>query len=77
MRVKVDEDLPRDITQMLRDCGVDAVRVVEQGMSGWEDSALWQVIHAEERLLITADKEFLDSQKFSVMHGRVNPKHSA
>lgn len=45
---------------MLRDSGYDAVSVVEQGMGGWKDHALWEVVQAEQRFLITADKGFAD-----------------
>jgi len=60
MRVKVDEDLPGVATQMLRDRGYKAVSVVDQGMGGWKDPALWQAVQAEQRFLVTADKGFAD-----------------
>jgi predicted nuclease of predicted toxin-antitoxin system len=60
MHIKVDEDLPRAAVQMLRDRGYEAVSVVEQGMGGWKDPALWQAVQAEQRFLVTADKGFAD-----------------
>ena len=60
MRIKVDEDLPKAVVQMLRERGHDAVGVVEQGMGGWKGPALWQSVQAEGRFLITADKGFAD-----------------
>jgi hypothetical protein len=36
-KVMVDEDLPRQAVQMLREHGYDAASVVEQGMGGWKD----------------------------------------
>lgn len=60
MHIKVDEDLPRVAVQMLRDRGYEAVSVVEQGMGGWKDPALWQAVQAEQRFLVTADKGFAD-----------------
>jgi len=53
MRVKVDEDLPRSVANLLRDKGHDGVTVVEQGMGGWSDERVWQVVQAEKRFLIT------------------------
>jgi len=47
MRVKVDEDLPRAAVQMLRDKEYEAASVVEQGMGGWKDPALWQAVQAD------------------------------
>ncbi len=60
MRVKVDEDLPKAAVQMLRDRGYEAVSVMEQGMGGWKDPALWEAMQVEQRFLVTADKGFAD-----------------
>jgi predicted nuclease of predicted toxin-antitoxin system len=60
MRVKVDEDLPTAISQLLRAEGHDAGSVLDQGMGGWKDAEVWKVVQAEERFLITADKGFGD-----------------
>jgi predicted nuclease of predicted toxin-antitoxin system len=60
MRIKVDEDLPKIAAQMLRERGYQADNVVEQGMGGWKDPALWKAVQAEHRFLITADKGFAD-----------------
>ena len=62
--VKVDKDLPRAAVQMLRDHGYDAAGVVEQGMGGWKDPALWQAVQAERRFLVTADKGFADVRTY-------------
>ncbi len=58
--VKVDEDLPRAVAQMLRDAGYDVVSVIEQGMGGWKDPELWKAVQSENRFFITADKGFAD-----------------
>lgn len=60
MRIKVDEDLPRAVTQMLRDKGYEAASVTEQGMGGWKEPDLWRNVQAEHRFLVTADKGFAD-----------------
>ena len=60
MRVKVDEDLPTAIAQLLRAAGHDAANVLEQGMGGWKDAEVWRAVQAEQRFLITADKGFGD-----------------
>ena len=56
MRIKVDEDLPWVIVEMLRDRQHEATSVVEQGMGGYKDPLLWQAVQAEQRYLVTADK---------------------
>ena len=60
MRIKVDEDLPNAVASLLREHGYQVDRVLDQGMSGWKDPALWQVVQQEKRFLITADKGFAD-----------------
>ena len=60
MRIKVDEDLPGEVVQLLQVSGHDAVSVIDQNMRGWKDDALWAAVQREARLLITADKGFAD-----------------
>jgi predicted nuclease of predicted toxin-antitoxin system len=59
-RIKVDEDLPIAIGQMLNAKGYEAVRIVEQGMGGWKDPDVWRAVQQEGRFLMTADKGFGD-----------------
>lgn len=59
-RLKVDENLPREIAELLSMHGYDAVTVLDQGWSGTADDDLWQRVQAEKRWLVTADKEFAD-----------------
>jgi len=59
-RLKVDEDLPRALAEMLNVHGHDALTVRDQGWRGFADDELWQGIQAEQRWLVTADKEFAD-----------------
>jgi predicted nuclease of predicted toxin-antitoxin system len=60
MRIKVDEDLPSEVVELLQASGHDAVSVIDQNMRGWKDDALWAAVQREMRLLITADKGFGD-----------------
>lgn len=62
--IKVDEDLPEEIADILNAAGHDAVTVRSQGWSGIPDAELWLRIQAENRWLVTADKEFGDIRKF-------------
>lgn len=59
-RVKVDEDLPRQIADMITARGHDAATVVGQGWQGTADDDLWPRVQSERRWLITADKGFAD-----------------
>lgn len=56
LKVMVDEDLPRQAVQLLREHGYDAASVVEQGMGGWKDPPLWIAVQKDERYLVTAEK---------------------
>jgi len=60
VRIKVDEDLPAAVAELLQTQGHEAMTVVEEGMGGWKDPALWQVVQEEGRFLVTADKGFGD-----------------
>ncbi len=51
---------PKAAVQALRQQGYEAASVVEQGMGGMKDPALWQAVQAEGRFLVTADKGFSD-----------------
>jgi predicted nuclease of predicted toxin-antitoxin system len=61
--VKVDEDLPRRIADLLVARGHDATTVAEQGWQGTPDNVLWSRIQNERRWLITADKGFADLRR--------------
>ena len=60
IKITVDDDLPRQAVQILRERGYAAASVIEQGMGGWKDPQLWIAIQSEERFLVTADKGFGD-----------------
>lgn len=62
-RVKLDEDLPRQIADMVAARGHDATTVVGQGWQGASDAVLWPRVQDERRLLITADKGFADLRR--------------
>jgi predicted nuclease of predicted toxin-antitoxin system len=59
-RVKIDEDLPRQVADLFAGQGYDAATVMEQGWLGVSDEDLWPRVQDEGRWLITADKGFAD-----------------
>ena len=65
MQIKVDEDLPKKVVEILKRNGYDAISVLDQGMGGWKDPALWQAVQFEARFLITADKGFGDIRQYA------------
>jgi predicted nuclease of predicted toxin-antitoxin system len=58
--VKIDEDLPRQVADLVAERGYDATTVVGQGWQGMSDGELWPRVQDEGRWLITADKGFAD-----------------
>jgi hypothetical protein len=62
--VKVDENLPSEIAELLGRNGYDAITVKDQGWQGMPDDNLWRRIQSEGRWLVTADKEFTDLRRY-------------
>jgi predicted nuclease of predicted toxin-antitoxin system len=64
MNIKVDEDLPNSVVNLLLDQGHAAVSVRAQSMNGWKDDRLWSAVQLEGRYLITADKGFSNIRRY-------------
>ena len=47
LKIKSDEDLPGSVAVRLRGAGYLAETVVEEGMGGTNDPALWRAVQAE------------------------------
>jgi predicted nuclease of predicted toxin-antitoxin system len=56
MKFKLDEHLPVELADDLRQAGHDATTVVEQGHAGINDDTLMNVVKAEARVILTMDK---------------------
>ena len=63
VRIKVDEDLPPQIADLLNSQGHDATTIVGQGWNGVSDDVLWPRVQNERRWLITADKGFANMRR--------------
>lgn len=64
MRFKVDENLPVEVAELLREASHDAVTVLEQAMGGQSDLLVADVVRSEERALITLDLDFSNIRRF-------------
>ncbi len=58
MRFLIDENLPRSLTEMLKEAGHDVLEVVESEWRGAVDETLWRLAGREHRVLITRDLDF-------------------
>jgi len=58
MKFKIDENLPGEIAEMLRQQGYEASTILEQNLGGQNDRKVAMVCRAEKRTLITLDTDF-------------------
>ncbi|WP_035994664.1 DUF5615 family PIN-like protein [Leptolyngbya sp. KIOST-1] len=58
MRFLLDQDVYAKTERFLRDEGHDLVRVAELGMSQAKDEAILSTAQAQERILITRDRDY-------------------
>jgi len=64
MRFKTDENLPKEIADLLTQSGHDAMRADEQGLAGVPDPGVAAVCQAEQRAIVTLDTDFMDVRRF-------------
>lgn len=64
LSVKVDEDLPSEIADLVCAAGHAADTVYAEGHSGLPDEQLWPKIQTEQRMLLTADKGFANAREY-------------
>jgi predicted nuclease of predicted toxin-antitoxin system len=64
LKIKVDEDLPKRVAEAIRGVVPNTLTVVDEGLSGILDPALWETVQREQRYLITGDKAFANIKKY-------------
>lgn len=64
MRFKVDENLPQEIADLLRQAQHDAVTVYDQQLAGVQDQEILDVCGKEARALVTLDLDFADIRTY-------------
>jgi predicted nuclease of predicted toxin-antitoxin system len=65
MKVKLDENLPADLTVLLKDLGHDVHTTPEERLAGCPDGDIWAATQRESRFLITQDLDFSDLRQFA------------
>ena len=64
MRFKVDENLPVEIADLLREAGNDAATVMDEHLAGRPDPDVASVCQAEQRAILTLDLDFSDIRSY-------------
>ena len=64
MQFKLDENLPTELGDLLRDAGHDASTVLDQQLGGASDEEIAAICRTEGRAIITFDKDFADIRAY-------------
>ena len=65
MKVKLDEDLPTELADLLSAGGHDVHTVPGESLAGRDDGAIFRAATGEGRLLLTQDLDFSDVRQFA------------
>jgi predicted nuclease of predicted toxin-antitoxin system len=64
MKIKLDENIPRRLVDVFAEAGHDVDTVVNQGLAGHPDAAVWQSAQQSGRFFVTQDLDFSDARRF-------------
>lgn len=64
MKFKVDENLPVEAVEVLRQAGYDALSVLDQQLGGEMDIGIARICQQEERIIVTLDLDFSDIRAY-------------
>lgn len=64
MKIKLDENIPTRLVNILSKLGHTVDTVIQEGLKGQEDLFVWQAAQREEYFLITQDLDFSDTHLF-------------
>lgn len=64
MKIKLDENLPDEVVELLRSAQHDVHTVRDESLVGAEDDVVFQAACREQRLLMTQDLDFSDVRRF-------------
>ena len=58
MRLKLDENMPGSLVELLRSAGHDIHTVADENLLVEPDDMIWNAVVREQRLLVTLDRDF-------------------
>ena len=64
MNIKLDENLPESLVKIFAQYGHEAMTVSGEGLAGYEDYILFEVVKKEGRLFVTLDLDFSDIRNY-------------
>lgn len=64
MKFKIDENMPVEAAELLRDAGHDAITIHDQQMVGELDPRIAAVCQSEVRAIVTLDLDFSDIRTY-------------
>jgi len=64
MKIKLDENIPATVAELLTSLGHDADTVPQEGLTGQDDQTVWRASQEAGRFLITQDLDFSDIRAF-------------
>ena len=65
MNIKLDENLPHQLVQVLTELGHDVDTVPGERLAGRDDDVVWSAAQAAGRFLVTQDLDFSDVRKYA------------
>ena len=65
MKIKLDENLPASLVDILHHFGHDADTAPSEGLAGKDDDTVWDATQAAGRFFITQDLDFSDVRRFA------------
>ncbi|MBN2580386.1 MAG: DUF5615 family PIN-like protein [Pirellulales bacterium] len=65
MRIKLDENLPTDLSAVLESFGHEVDTVPQEGLVSKPDEEIWQAVNRENRFFMTQDLDFSDVRKYT------------
>jgi predicted nuclease of predicted toxin-antitoxin system len=64
VKIKLDENLPDDLTALLRSAEYEVATVAEEGLAGHDDPPVLKAATAEDRILMSFDLGFADIREY-------------
>jgi predicted nuclease of predicted toxin-antitoxin system len=65
VNIKLDENLPERLAQVLSDFGHDVDTVLSEQLAGHDDADVWSAAQSVGRFLITQDLDFSDLRQYT------------